>query len=192
MNLKYPLILASKSPRRQELLRMAGIPFSLQTKDTDESYPAELEAHSVARFLSEKKAAAFRGEIDDQQILLTSDTTVLVDTQVLGKPENEKEALAMLQLLSGRSHKVVSAASLLHKNNIISFDDTTEVFFRTLKEEEIMYYIEHYKPFDKAGAYGIQEWIGMVGIEKIEGSYYNVMGLPVHKVYQHLEAFMAD
>lgn len=186
MNLKYPLILASKSPRRQELLRQAGFEFSVQTKETNEEYPDDMAAVSVARYLAEKKAAAFLHEVDENTILLTSDTTVVVDEQVLGKPQNASEATDMLRMLSGRSHRVMSAASLLHQKNIISFEDSTEVFFRTLRESEISYYIENFEPYDKAGGYGIQEWIGMIGIEKIIGSYYTVMGLPIQKVYMHL------
>lgn len=187
MNLKYPLILASKSPRRQELLRQAGLLFSVQTKDTEEGFPSDMDALFVAKYLAEKKAKAFLHEVDEKAILITSDTTVVVDQLVLGKPESAAEATEMLKMLSGRSHKVISAASLLHQKNIVSIDDTTEVFFRPLKDNEIQYYIENYKPYDKAGSYGIQEWIGMIGIDKIIGSYYTVMGLPIHKVYQYLE-----
>lgn len=190
MNLKYPLILASKSPRRQELLQQAGIAFTVKTKDTEEDFSASHPVTDVARYLAEKKAAAF---LDDphfrEHIVLTADTTVLVDQQILNKPADAREAQEMLEMLSGRSHQVISGVGLLYKQQLISFDDRTEVYFRKLRASEIAYYIEHYKPFDKAGAYGIQEWIGLVGIEKIIGSYYTVMGLPVHKVYRELEKF---
>lgn len=189
MNLKYPLILASKSPRRQELLQLAGFRFLVQTKETDEDFPDTIPAESVARFLAEKKALAFVEELKEDQLLLSADTTVIVDSEILGKPANADEAIEMIEKLSGRSHKVISGACLLHRKKFISFDDTTEVFFRQLTKQEIHYYVENYKPYDKAGAYGIQEWIGMIGIEKIIGSYYTVMGLPIHKVYQHLDPY---
>lgn len=188
MNLKFPLILASKSPRRQELLKQAGFSFSVQTKDTDEDFPASLPPEQVARFLAEKKADAFKNELENE-ILIAADTTVLAGNQLLNKPSSPEEASQMLHLLSGRSHKVISGVCLLHQNSLCSFDDTTEVCFRKLTEKEIDFYIREYKPFDKAGAYGIQEWIGLTGIEKIRGSYYNVMGLPVHMVYNRLQEF---
>ena len=189
MNLKYPLILASKSPRRQDLLRQAGFEFSVQTKDTDEDFPANLPPEKVARYLAEKKAEAFRNE-PENQLVLTADTTVLVDKQILNKPESADEATEMLRMLSGRNHKVISGVCLLHGNTLQSFDDTTEVHFRELSEKEINFYIQEYKPYDKAGAYGIQEWIGLTGVEKISGSYFTVMGLPVHLVYQHLHKYL--
>ncbi len=188
MNLRYPLILASKSPRRQELLHQAGFSFQVKTKETDESFPADMPAEEVARYLAEKKAAAFKEELRDE-LLLTADTTVLVDQQVLNKPASAGEAADMLKMLSGRSHKVVSGACLLHNKQMHSFTDCTEVFFRKISEEEINYYIETYQPYDKAGSYGIQEWIGLVAIEKITGSYYTVMGLPIHLVYRHLQDY---
>lgn len=189
MNLKYPLILASKSPRRQELLRQTGIPFSVQTKDTDEDFSADMPVNMVARYLAEKKAEAFRYE-SSNQLILTADTTVLVDDLILNKPACEKEATEMLRMLSGRSHRVISGVCLLVDQEQMSFDDTTEVFFRQLTTKEIAHYIQTYQPFDKAGGYGIQEWIGLIGIEKIIGSYYTVMGLPVHRVYQALQPFI--
>ena len=188
MNLKFPLILASKSPRRQELLRQAGFSFQVQSKETDESFSADMPAEKVARYLAEKKAAAFKEELNNE-ILLTADTTVLIDGQVLNKPANREEAQSMLRKLSGRSHQVVSGACLLHKEEVSSFDDVTEVFFREISEQEIAYYIDSYQPYDKAGAYGIQEWIGLVAVEKIIGSFYTVMGLPVHEVYRHLKEY---
>lgn len=188
MNLRYPLILASKSPRRQELLQQAGFSFQVQSRDTDESFPAAMAPEKVARYLAEKKAAAFSGTVE-QELVLTADTTVLVGDQILNKPANREEARAMLQMLSGRSHQVISGACLLHQGESISFDDRTEVHFREIREEEINYYIDTYQPYDKAGAYGIQEWIGLVAIERIEGSFYTVMGLPIHQVYQQLQKF---
>lgn len=189
MNLKYPLILASKSPRRQELLRQAGFSFQVQSKDTDESFASDMQVTEVARYLAEKKAEAFLTEKQDT-IILSADTTVLVDAHILNKPADAREAGEMLRMLSGRSHKVISGVCILHGSQKISFDDTTEVWFRSLQEREIQYYIERYKPYDKAGSYGIQEWIGLVGVEKINGSYFTVMGLPIHKVYAHLQEYL--
>lgn len=188
MNLKFPLILASKSARRQELLRQAGFSFTVQTKETDESFPATMQAEKVARFLAEKKAAAFKEGLESE-LLLTADTTVIVDGHILNKPADREEAISMLRRLSGRSHQVVSGACLLHKAQLKSFDDMTEVHFREISEQEIMYYTDTYQPYDKAGAYGIQEWIGLVAVEKITGSFYTVMGLPVHEVYRHLKEY---
>lgn len=188
MNLRYPLILASKSPRRQELLQQAGFSFQVQSRETDESFPAEMDPEKVARYLAEKKAAAFSGATGNG-LLLTADTTVLVDNQILNKPANREEATAMLRMLSGRNHQVISGACLLHQGKSISFDDKTEVYFREINEEEIAYYIDTYQPYDKAGAYGIQEWIGLVAIERIAGSFYTVMGLPIHQVYHQLKKF---
>jgi septum formation protein len=191
MNLPYPIILASNSPRRQELLRNAGISFSVRVKETDEQFPATMPVVEVARFLADKKAEAFRDELMDE-LIITADTTVVLRDEVLNKPANANEAASMLQRLSGTSHKVITGVCLLHRKQKVSFDDTTVVYFRQLEKEEIDYYIAHYKPFDKAGSYGIQEWIGMIGIEKIEGSYYNVMGLPVEKLYNYLKQLKHD
>ncbi|EMR02801.1 Maf family protein [Cesiribacter andamanensis] len=186
MNFSFPLILASNSPRRQELLRLAGIPFSVRVKPTDEHFPPDMPADEVARYLAEQKAEAFRDELQDE-LVITADTTVVLGDEVLNKPADEQEAYAMLRRLSGTRHKVITGVSLLSRSYTKSFDDCTSVYFRPLEDEEIWQYIRQYKPFDKAGSYGIQEWIGMVGIERIEGSYYNVMGLPVEKLYQHLK-----
>ncbi len=185
MNFPFQIILASNSPRRQELLRNLNISFKVQVKETDELFPPDLPATEVARYLAEKKAAAFV-PILEEQLVITADTTVVLDEEVLNKPADAAEAQRMLQQLSGKSHKVITGVCLQSSQTKISFDDTTEVYFRPLLEQEIKYYITKYKPFDKAGSYGIQEWIGMIGIEKIEGSYYNVMGLPVEKLYRHL------
>ena len=186
MNFPFPIILASNSPRRQELLRNLGIPFSVRVKETDESFPADMQADEVARYLAEQKAKAFLGELNEE-LLITADTTVVLADDVLNKPADAAEAFKMLRRLSGTSHQVITGVCLLRHNNLISFSDVTKVYFRQLEDEEIHYYINDFKPFDKAGSYGIQEWIGMIGIEKIEGSYYNVMGLPVEKLYQHLK-----
>ncbi|MDN5212136.1 Maf family nucleotide pyrophosphatase [Fulvivirgaceae bacterium BMA12] len=188
MNFTKTLILASKSPRRQALLKEAGIPFILKTQDVDETYPADLEAGDVASYIATKKAAALKAQIQDE-IVLAADTVVRVDEKILGKPENENIAREMLVKLSGKAHLVTTGVCLLTKTRQVVFDETTEVHFRPLTIQEIDFYIDRFQPFDKAGAYGIQEWIGMVAVDKIVGSYFNVMGLPIHAVYQHLQQF---
>ena len=193
MNFPYPIILASNSPRRQELLRNLGISFSVRVKETDEYFPADMPAEEVAQYLAEQKASAFTEELQDE-VIITADTTVVLEDNVLNKPADAEEAYQMLKRLSGKVHKVITGVCLLsnHEGEALktSFSDTTSVFFSQLTDDEIYYYIHHYRPFDKAGSDGIQEWIGMIGIEKIEGSYYNVMGLPVEKLYKQLKNFI--
>ncbi len=184
MNLNYHLILASKSPRRQELLKSLGFDFEIRTKEVDESFASDMEVTSVAQYLAEKKSAAF--ELAAGELLITSDTTVVAGPTILNKPADKAEATAMLETLSNGVHKVITGVCLRTPDKTIAFSETTEVHFRELTAEEIEHYIDHYKPMDKAGAYGIQEWIGMVGIEKITGDYYNVMGLPTYQLYRHL------
>lgn len=184
--LKKPLILASNSPRRKQLLHEAGFEFAVEVLPTDESYPADLPAEAVAGYISREKAEQFRGH-RPESLVLTADTVVIADHHILGKPADQEDAFRMIRMLSGRSHKVVTAVSLLSDGEIQTVADIAEVYFRNLEDWEINHYIEQYKPFDKAGSYGIQEWIGMVGIEKIEGSYYTIMGLPVQVVYQLLK-----
>lgn len=188
MNFSFPIILASNSPRRQELFKNLGIPFQVQVKETEELYPADMPATEVAKYLAEKKAEAFLPFLKDE-LVITADTTVVVDDNILNKPANADEAFAMLRQLSGRAHQVITGVCLQRREQKYSFDDTTQVFFRTLTEEEIWHYVRTYQPFDKAGGYGIQEWIGMIGIEKIAGSYYNVVGLPLEKLYKQLQKF---
>jgi septum formation protein len=190
MNFPFPIILASNSPRRQELLRSIGIPFQVWVKHTDEHYPPDMAAEEVARYLAELKADAFLAGLQNE-LVITADTTVVLGEEVLNKPADEEEAFSMLKRLSGTSHKVITGVCLLRREQKISFEDSTRVYFRELEEDEIRQYIREYKPFDKAGSYGIQEWIGMVGIEKIEGSFYNVMGLPLEKLYRHLKPLQA-
>ncbi len=187
--MNYKLILASKSPRRQQLLKEAGFDFVVKTLDTDESYPETLEVNAVASFLAKKKAEAFIPTLEDDEAVITADTVVILEDKILGKPKNHIEAKAMLKALSGQQHCVITGVCIASKSKTMVFDDTTLVHFRSLSEKEIDYYIEKYQPFDKAGAYGIQEWIGMIGIQKIEGSYFTVMGLPTHLVYEELEGF---
>ena len=184
------IILASKSPRRQELLKSLGIKFTTKVFDTDESYDSNLSPKDIAIQIAQKKALPY--SISDNTIIITADTIVAINGSILGKPKNKIEARQMLQQLSGNSHKVISSVCLKSKNNLVSFAETTQVFFKALTSEEIDYYIEEYKPFDKAGSYGIQEWIGMIGITKIEGSFYNVMGLPTQKLYLKLQKFIQD
>ncbi|MCF0060019.1 Maf family nucleotide pyrophosphatase [Dyadobacter chenwenxiniae] len=186
--LQKPLILASNSPRRKQLLTDAGFDFTVEVLPTDESFPASLPAEQVADFISKEKAEMFRG-IRPDAIVLTADTIVVANHEILGKPADRDEAFRMLQMLSGQTHTVITSVSLLSADNIETVSDVAEVTFSALEEWEITRYIEHYKPFDKAGSYGIQEWIGMVAVEKIEGSFYTIMGLPVHIVYKLLKPY---
>lgn len=181
----YKLILASSSPRRQYLMKEAGFNFTIEKPDVEETFPASLPVEQVARYLASKKAEYFRMKIVDE-IIVTADTVVIIDNKILNKPLDRLEAIDMLTTLSGKTHRVMTGVCILSKEKEESFDDTTEVTFKKLTQTEIAYYVDHYKPYDKAGAYGAQDWIGMVAIAKIEGSYFNVMGLPIHKVYEHL------
>jgi len=180
------VILASKSPRRQELLRLMDIDFRVVLKEVDESYPADLSPEEVAVYIANKKAEAFDEDITDE-VVLTADTIVVIDGQILGKPETAEHAVQMLKTLSGRVHRVITGVCLLHNHQYNKFFDVSEVFFRKLTDEEICSYVEQYSPLDKAGSYGIQERIGLIGIERINGSYTNVVGLPTEKVYQQLK-----
>ena len=182
----YKIILASQSPRRQQLLQDLGIEFSLRSIPVDENYPDTLTPEQVALFLAEKKGKAYQPGLSANELVITADTTVIVEGRVLNKPANAPEATAMLEQLSGKVHQVITGVCLTTADGMQSFSDTTLVFFRTLRTAEIEYYVAHYAPYDKAGGYAIQEWIGMVGIEKIEGSYFNVVGLPVEKLYHAL------
>lgn len=188
MNFSRPLILASNSPRRQELLKAAGFTFKVRTKDVDESYPGDIPLQEVAKFLAQKKAEAYQLDIENE-VIITADTIVKLKDAILGKPKDAEEATKMLRALSGTDHEVITGVCIADKNMQVSLDDTTKVYFKTLTTKEIEYYIKHYQPFDKAGAYGIQEWIGMIGIKKIVGSYFNVVGLPVAKIYDVLMNF---
>ena len=184
----YRLILASASPRRRELLASCDLDFTLAEKfECEECYPADLEADKVAEYLSQLKSNAYPHTLATNDILLTADTVVIVGGEILGKPKDSADAERMLKMLSGATHKVVTGVTLRTAKQTISFSAESSVTFRTLEAEEIAYYIEKYRPLDKAGAYGIQEWIGYIGIEGIEGSFYNVMGLPVQRLYQALK-----
>ena len=184
----YRLILASASPRRRELLADCDLDFVLAEKfECEECYPADLEAEKVAEYLSQLKSNAYPHALEEKDILLTADTVVILGDKILGKPHSEEEAVEMISSLSGATHKVVTGVTLRTAKQTISFSAESLVSFRTLEAEEVRYYVEKYRPLDKAGAYGIQEWIGYIGIEGIEGSFYNVMGLPVQRLYSALK-----
>ena len=187
MELKYKLILASNSPRRKELLAGLGVPFEVRVlQDIDEHYPENLPVNEVARYIAKEKADAYRRIVAADELIITADTVVIVGDEILGKPMDEADAVRMLRLLSGRTHQVTTGFCLLTAEKERCFDVTTDVTFKTLTDEEIHYYVNRYRPFDKAGAYGIQEWIGYIGVTGLNGSYYNVMGLPVQRIYQEL------
>ena len=188
-NLGFQLVLGSKSPRRQELLAGMGFDFEVRTKDTDEDFPATIPLKDVPVFLAEIKANALTDDLKKGEVLITSDTIVLLENEILGKPTSPENAKEMLQKLAGKSHEVITGVHLKSLEKSVSFSVSTKVFFKPLTDEMISFYIENYKPFDKAGAYGIQEWIGFVGIERIEGSYFNVVGLPVAELWDALNKF---
>jgi len=179
------IYLASKSPRRQELLNLMGLTYNLLLKEVDESYPENLTLTEVAAYISAVKAKAF--DMQPDGLILTADTVVIIDGEILGKPINNQQAIEMLKKLSGKMHQVITAFSIAYKNKITTYSDTTDVYFKTLSDQQISHYVNTYKPFDKAGAYGVQEWMGLVAIEKIVGSYTNVMGLPTEKLYSTLQ-----
>lgn len=187
----YRLILASHSPRRRQLMKDCGLDYTLaDSYEVEEVYPDSLPCAEVPVYLSRLKSGAYPLPLAEGDILVTADTVVIVDDRILGKPRDREDALAMLELLSGRSHRVVTGVTLRSLERSLSFDAHSDVFFKPLTREEIVYYIDRYRPFDKAGAYGIQEWIGYVAIERIEGSFYNVMGLPVQKLCDQLNLFI--
>ena len=184
------VVLASNSPRRKELLAGLGMPFEVRVMDgIDESYPEDLPVSEVALYIAGKKADAYREKMADDELIITADTVVIVDDEILGKPHDKADAIRMLKLISGRTHQVTTGVCLLSKKQESRFSVTTDVTFKALSDEEINYYIDTYKPFDKAGAYGIQEWIGYIGVTGLNGSYYNVMGLPVQRIYTELKKF---
>jgi len=186
----YNVILASASPRRSELMKEFGVQFNVHPKHIDESFDPEFPPQKVAEYLSEKKARAFSSnEMHADTLIITADTIVTIDDTILGKPRNTEEAKSILKQLSGRKHEVITGVTIRTFNKLKTFSVATVVFFKELSEAEIDYYIDNFKPFDKAGAYGIQEWIGHAAIEKIEGSYFNVMGLPTHRLYEELISF---
>lgn len=183
------VLLGSGSPRRRELLSMMDIEFeTIRLNDVNEVFPASLPAEEVAAYLSRLKAQTYIDKIDSETILITADTVVLVDNEIMGKPKNASEAKFMLQRLSGAKHKVITGVSLTTAGSIHTFDEVTIVEFDKISDADIDYYVEKYHPFDKAGSYGIQEWIGLIGVKKIDGCFYNVMGLPTSALYSHLKS----
>lgn len=186
--MKHKIILASSSPRRAELLKALKIDFTIEKYDFIEQFPSTLASEKVAMFLAEEKANQIN-TLKNNELVITSDTIVVINNEVLGKPINKNQAIEMLEKLSDSSHKVITGVCIKNLTQQITFDDITTVFFKKLTKEEILFYVDNFKPYDKAGSYGIQEWIGLIGIEKIEGSYFNVMGLPVNKVYENLQKF---
>ncbi len=183
----YKFILASGSPRRQELLKDLGLDFTISIKEVEEIYPESLKEHHITDYLSDLKSKPFENTIGENEIVITSDTIVWVNNQALGKPNSYEDAVHMLNMLSNSKHKVITSVCLTGRGFKKIFHDVVTVYFKQLSKQEIEYYITTFKPFDKAGSYGIQEWIGKIGITKIEGSYFTVMGLPVHKLYKELQ-----
>ena len=186
---KYNIILASNSPRRKELLSRLGVPFEVRVlKDIDESYPEATPVSEVAQYIAGKKADVYRLVMGDDELIITADTVVIVGNEILGKPADADDAARMLRALSGRTHQVTTGVCMVAKDQDRRFSVTTDVTFKQLTDEEISYYVQTYKPYDKAGAYGIQEWIGCIGVTGLSGSYYNVMGLPIQRIYQVLKS----
>ena len=190
---QYQIILASNSPRRKELLSGLDIPYQIKTlPDIDESYPAELQGMDIAVYIAREKANAYRNEMSDNTLLITADTIVILDGKVYGKPKNEDDAKRMLHELSGKTHEVVTGVCITTRDKQKAFGVSSEVRFSHLENDEIDYYVSKYKPLDKAGAYGVQEWIGYVAVEYISGSYFNIMGLPIQRLYRELKSFSVD
>jgi len=183
------LILGSSSPRRKELLKGLDIPFETRVFEIEEKYPSDLSHRQIPEFLARLKATAFKNKLSENEVVITSDTIVVFNDKLLTKPKDKIQALAMLHQLSGGMHQVFTAVCVTSNNKQVCFTDESNVYFKTLDKEEIDYYIEKYHPYDKAGGYGIQDWIGFIAIERIEGSYYNIMGLPTHKLYDVLKDF---
>ncbi len=187
---KYKIILASRSPRRQHLLKEIGLDFKVKIKDVEESYPKNFRKEEIVLYLCKLKASVFNTDnFENNELLITADTIVCLDEEVLNKPDNRDEAVKMLEKLSGQKHEVITGVCLKSKDKCKSFYVSTDVYFKKLSPEEIEFYVDNFKPYDKAGSYGIQEWIGYVGIEKINGSYFNVVGLPTSRLYEELKNF---
>ena len=185
---KYHIILASNSPRRRELLSGLGIDYEVKIlPGIDESYPENLTGEEIPMYIAREKADAYRPSIKPDELIITADTTVCLEGQVLGKPKDEADACRMLRLLSGRTHQVITGVCITTAEMQRTFAATTDVTFDTLSEEEITHYVNNYRPMDKAGAYGVQEWIGFIGVTRLEGSYFNVMGLPIQRLYKELK-----
>lgn len=183
---KYTIILASGSPRRQQFFKDLDLDFEIRLKEIEEIYPPQLKAHEITDYLAELKASAFEGELKPNEILITSDTIVWHNNKALGKPKDEQDAFGILKSLSNATHEVITSVCFKTNEKIEILNEITKVTFNELSDESIHYYVENYKPYDKAGSYGIQEWIGFTSVTKIEGSYANVMGMPTDKVYEYL------
>lgn len=186
-NKHLEILLASQSPRRRGLIQELGLPFRIVENEVDESYPSSLAGKEIAVYLAKKKSEGYTNPLEKRQVLLTSDTIVWHREMALNKPSDEREAVEMLSSLSGNTHEVITGVCLRTAEKTLVFSDTTKVVFKSLLEVDINHYVEHFKPLDKAGAYGIQEWIGLIGVERIEGSYHNVVGLPTQKIYDALQ-----
>ena len=187
---KCRIILASRSPRRQQLLRELGLKFDVVIKEYTETYPEGLDGEEIARYVAHEKAISFKNEISDNEIVITADTIVWCNNKVLGKPLNSEDAIRILKEISGTTHEVITGVSLLSSSKEVTFSVSTKVTFETLSGEEIRYYVDKFRPYDKAGAYGIQEWIGIIACSHIEGSYFNVVGLPAQRLYKELQSFI--
>jgi len=187
----FKIVLASRSPRRQQLLLELGLKFDVVIKEYKEIYPEGLSGEEIARYVAHEKAACFKNDISDNEIVITADTIVWCNNKVLGKPLNHKDAERILNEISGNTHEVITGVSLLSRSKELTFSDSTKVTFEPMTSKEISYYIDKYKPYDKAGAYGIQEWIGIIACSHIDGSYFNVVGLPVQKLYKELIRFIS-
>ena len=187
---QYRIILASRSPRRQQLLRQMGLNFDVLIRDFDETYPSGLNGQRIAEFIASAKAHTFIKELGDNDIVITADTIVWCDNRVLGKPDDNEDAIRMIKEISANTHEVITGVSIISKWKEVTFSESTKVRFEFMNDEEIRYYVDKFRPFDKAGAYGIQEWIGIIGCSFIEGSYFNVVGLPVQKLYNELNQFV--
>jgi septum formation protein len=187
---KYRIILASRSPRRQQLLKDLGLTFEVVGIDYDETFPGNLNGEDAAIYLAKGKSNSFRNKLSDNEIVITADTIVWCNNQTLGKPVDYQDARRMIRELSGNTHEVITGVNLLSSKKEVAFCESTKVTFEKISDEEIDFYIQEFKPFDKAGAYGIQEWIGIAACSRIEGSYFNVVGLPVQRVYQELMEFI--
>jgi septum formation protein len=181
------IILASGSPRRKQLLEWAEVPFEIVVKETDETFPAGLKVEEVAIHIARQKAMAVRPMVNDDSVILAADTIVVLNERIIGKPKSREDAINILSDLSGRQHRVITGVVIMPGKKEISFSDSTDVYFHHLSREQIEFYVDKYKPYDKAGAYAIQEWIGVVGIKSVEGDFYNVMGLPVSRVVKELK-----
>lgn len=185
----YKIILASNSPRRKELMRMAGFEFEVKSKNVEENHPAGFAPEEIPQHLAAKKAKAFLPELQENEIVIGADTIVLLNGKIYEKPVDRQDAINMLTALSGQTHTVITGVCVLSKQKEVSFSDVTRVHFNPLTQAEIEYYVDNFKPYDKAGSYACQEWIGAVAIRKFEGDYFNVVGLPINRVYKELKAF---